>query len=320
MSSSSFTTRSDGPQGDGSRSPRGPYRNHVLLTVGLLFIWAVLFTFGYLSATTPPWLVAISDAGRQVECTDSKNLGDDALQQGNLGLAIAQYQHALGIRPDEGGAIVNLGVALIRAGQPQEGERVLRGGLTVIHSDVSRGLILYTLGLLDEQRGNRAAAIANYREAIACGGDLVKRYHRLGMLYQAGGDLAQAHETFREALKHQLDPASSYREMLLLGMDALEDDSTHVAVMRGELARSLVADDLARYDLEIIRQVQMRDSSIAITYNYLGWIAIQTEDFISATEYFEQSHDIWPGNRNAIENLRVLRQIQEDAQRQESGS
>ena len=143
MSSSSSTTRSDAaPPVDVARRPRGPFRNHWLVTVWLFLTWVVLLIFGLLSATTPPWLVALSDPSRRVESTDAKNLGDDALRQGNLGLAAAQYQHALKIMPDQGGAIVNLGVVLIRAGRLDEGEKVLRDGLGITHSDVSRGLIL----------------------------------------------------------------------------------------------------------------------------------------------------------------------------------
>ncbi len=321
MSSSSSTTKSDAAlPTDGDRPRGGPYRNHVLVTIGLLFTWVVLLFFGLLSATTPPWLVSLSDPGRRVESTDAKNLGDDALRQGNLGLAAAQYQHALKIRPDEGGAIVNLGIVLIKAGRVDEGERVLRDGLKITHSDVSRGLMLYTLGLLDEQRGNREAAMANYREAIACGTDLAKRYHRLGSLYLAAGQLDSAQVTFEKALAYQLDPASSYREMLVLGMDALEDDTVHVAVMRELLRQPVTENDLARYDLETIRQVQLQDTSVADTYNYLGWVAIQREDFAKATAYFEKSLEIWPGNRNAVENLRVLRQIEADARQRGAGS
>jgi hypothetical protein len=49
-----------------------------------------------------------------------------------------------------------------------------------------------------------------------------------------------------------------------------------------------------------------------VTHNYLGWILIKQQQFAAATTHFEASLRVWPGNTNAVENLRVLRQIEAD--------
>lgn len=289
-----------------------PRRGQTVITWGLIGVWFLLMCFGAVSIANPSWLQELSRPGVRVECNDSKNMGDDALRQGKIGLAITQYRHALSIMPAEVGVMVNLGIAWIQAGYDGKGARILKDALGKTNSNISRGLIYYHLGGLHEKQGKRDEAIECYQKAVDCGTELGKRYCKLGSLYLAAEEWEQAHNAFKRALADQLDVTRSYREMLHRSADTFEDDTILMPIIEEHLSRPLSEENLARYDLEIIRQVQRSDRAVAVTHNYLGWACVRMEKFALATEHFEKSLQIWPGNRNAAQNLEVLRRMEVD--------
>jgi tetratricopeptide (TPR) repeat protein len=140
-----------------------------------------------------------------------------------------------------------------------------------------------------------------------------KRCLKLGSLYLAGGKFEKARGAFQRALDDKLDIRRSYVEMLQHSLESLADDSTHVAAINRQLAQPPSDEEMARYDLDVIRQVQQHDREVAVTHNYLGWVDIQTDKLDQAAAHFEKSLQIWPGNRNASENLTIIREIQSGA-------
>ena len=98
----------------------------MVLTWGLALAWLLLMCLGTLTYLGPDWLQDLSAPGRRAEASTCKSYGDDCLRQGNYRLAIAQYQQALKITPDNRGAKLNLALALIQAGDSERGAGMLR--------------------------------------------------------------------------------------------------------------------------------------------------------------------------------------------------
>lgn len=316
MSSSFSTTPSSGSSAPPPTPPAPATRQRTAITWGLLLIWGLLITFGIVGQFDPPWLRDLSHHGRFIEVSDIKHFGDDAFRRGAYRDAIEQYERALEIDPERVSLMLNLGICYVRIGMVDRGQALLQDALTRAESNISRGLIHFALGHIAENRQDRRQAIQHYQEAIDCGTELDKRYVRLGMLQMNGGDFTAARATFQKAFDARLAIRRSYLEMLHRARDAFEDDSTELAIIEDQIADPPNREEMERYDLKTIRELQKSDREIAVLHNYLGWANIQLQQFQQATVHFERSLQIWPqGNRNAAENLRVLQQIQSDAMR-----
>ncbi|MBD3236174.1 MAG: tetratricopeptide repeat protein [Candidatus Eisenbacteria bacterium] len=316
MSSSFSTTPNDDRAG--ARSPESPGRRpthrRTAITWGLLALWALLIAFGIVGQFDPPWLRALSHHGRTIEVSDIKNFGDDAFRRGAYRQAIEQYERALEIDPERVSVILNLGVSYVRLGRLQRGAELLRDALARAESEVSIGLIHFALGHMAEDRGDREEALEHYRASVAQGSELDKRYVQMGKLYLEMEEFTRARDAFQHALDARLDIRRSYLEMLYRARDAFEDDSTELAIIEAQIADPPTREEMQRYDLDTIRQLLQTDREIAVLHNYLGWANVRLQQFAQATRHFEESLRIWPrGNRNATENLRVLRQIQSDS-------
>jgi len=284
-------------------------RGQTVVTVVLLSIWVFLMAFGLVSGLFPSVLGSFSRTGRMVEAIDYKNYGDIALRQKQYPVAIAQYRRSLAIQPDEPKVMTNLGIAYIQAGAVREGVEMLAEALAKTDSPVTRGTIHHNLGDLLEKQGVTDKAIQAFEEAVKTGVELEVRYLRLGRLYLGQKQIDRAYECFQKAMEAQLDPTRSYREMLLRDLDTMAEEPEHRARIEAKLQEGVTAEDLAPYDLATIRWSQERDQGTAVLHNYLGWCLVQSNHFGEAARHFEASLQIWPENRNALENLKVIEQI-----------
>lgn len=309
--SSSYTTTPSDP--GAARLSAPPSRRRTFATYFLLCVWLALISFGVIGYLDPPWLRALTQHGREIELTEVTNFGDDAFRRGDLRQAIGQYSHALAIDPNNIRVRTNLGIAMVQAGMSAEGSKYLNETLTMTDSPISRGLIYYTLGTVHEARNEREQAIDCYEKAAATGTQLGKAYYKLGTLHLAAKELPDAYQAFEFLLADRLDVRRGYRDMLGLTAETLAEDSVQVAVAREQLAHPFSDEEMAKYyDLETIRRVINGDRDVAVAHNYLGWVLVQMEKFDEAATHFEQSLAIWPGNRNASENLAVIRQMRAD--------
>jgi superkiller protein 3 len=286
-----------------------PSRGQTVIAWGLLGCWLVLMCFGVVAAVNPPWLQRVSRGGIVVEARDYKNFGDDALRQGKYGLAVAQYRKALDIKPDLGSARINLAIAYIRAGDTARGARILREALPTETRGSLKGAICYNLGECREAEDKSEEAIGYYQRAVDCNIEQDKIYRKLGSLYLKLGRLPEARAAFEKTLAAQLDPSLPYQYMLHRSLDIFEGDPAHLAIIEEQLARGISTEDLRRYDLEIITQMQQRDPEIAKTHNHLGVICAQLKDLEKAHTHFQKSLEIWPGNPDATKNLLLLRRL-----------
>ena len=306
-----FTTPADQRRKHHRRPPSVTLsRSQVVLTWGLLLVWTLLMSFGVVSHLDPHWLQELSRPGKDVEALDYKHFGDDALRQGNYGLAIANYLRSLEIRPDRVPVLTNLAVAYRDAGDFASGARILTEALRSETSPSLKAVIACNLGELREQQGQLDQAVQHYQEALRCNVEHHRIYHRLAMLYVKTEEFDKARAAFEMTLAKRLDPALEYQQMLQHAVDIYADNPTHLPIIEEHLARGVDAEDLRYYDLEIIRSVQQHDPTIASIHDHLGLVCVRLQDINAAVDHFRQSLQIHPDNPNTEERLRQLQQMQ----------
>jgi len=284
------------------RSATQPGRGKTVLTYILLGIWVVLISFGALSTLDPEWLQELSSRGIAVESRGAKEAGDTLLRQGQYGRAIALYEHALKIRPDYIGAMVNLAIAYRQLGAAERGERLLRDALREGRGE--RGVIAFNLAELLEKQGKTDEALRYYRQAIDSSVQQDRLHEKLGTVHFAAGAYKEALEAFEKSLQIRMDPVASYRNMLHRSLSAFEDDSTNLAIIEEQLDREWSAADLAPYDLEVILGSLHADREIARNHTCLGIVYSRMGEPARAVEHLEKALAITPDDRDAAENLR----------------
>lgn len=92
--------------------------------------------------------------------------GRELHRKGEYRPAIAAFERALAIDPDDPRALAELGWAAFFAGDLELAEDKTRAALQRSADAKNRGAALYNLGRIAEQRGQRADAIARYQESL----------------------------------------------------------------------------------------------------------------------------------------------------------
>jgi Tfp pilus assembly protein PilF len=283
-----------------------PTWDQVLFAVGLAGIWVVLIAFGVVSAMNPSWLQELSGAGQRYEAEDLKCFGDEKLRRGEYQWAITQYRASLRVLPDQLPVMANMAVAWAQAGDKRRAMSILRQAEAMASNQYGEDIVHYNIGLLLEEQGEAAQAMAQYEKAVGYGvhRDLV--YRRLGALHLAAEEFPAAREAFEQTLEAQTDPCLPYLYMLHRSRStAVEGDEHHEAISAA-LDRGVTVDELARYDLRTIEALRERDPEVAKTHNHLGLIFARIGDYNASARHFRRSLEIWPGNEDATRNLRIL--------------
>jgi tetratricopeptide (TPR) repeat protein len=316
MSSSSSTTRSKrkrdiapAPVNASATAPSLPSRRQGAITLGLLGLWLGIAVFGVICGVNPPWLQALSAPGREVEARVQKRHGDEFLRQGNPWAAIACYDAALAIVPDKADARVNLAVARLQTGASAVGIALLEDVAATTANPRLREFASYQLAQAYQRQQDFSRAIACYENAIGFAVPQNVVYRELGTIHMQQGRFAEAHRAFERALAAQQDVTLPYKYMLYstIDMDAAGADvPDHV---RAELDGVMDDAVLARYDFEILRQMQQHDPEIAKTHNRLGALCLRLGEPTAAQRHFQDSLRIWPDNRVAARHLRMIREL-----------
>jgi tetratricopeptide (TPR) repeat protein len=108
-----------------------------------------------------------------------------ALEASEPEAAIAAYRQAAEIDPGNTAAWINLGRLLHEQGATPEAEAVYGRALQAVGPDP---LLLFNQGVLLEDLGRTAAALAAYRSAVAADPELADGHYNLARLYESLGE------------------------------------------------------------------------------------------------------------------------------------
>jgi tetratricopeptide (TPR) repeat protein len=276
------------------------------LTWGLIILWVLLMCFAGISALDPPWLRELSALGTDVESRAAKNTADAYLREHRYPEAIKLYEHALAIQPGEVGVLVNLAVAYGLSGRAVDAERIL---MDALRSGTPRpGVVAYNLAELLYRQNRLDEAIQYYRQALDSSVRQDRVYSKLGDVYLASGQYAEARSAYETALAILRDVATPYRYMLRRSLTTYEEFPESMEAIRRDLERGVTVEDLARYDLKIISELQRSDRDIAGVHYQLALVHARQSEDAAALEHLQQALDIWPGYPDATRLLRELDQ------------
>lgn len=305
-----FTAPADNPDvGQPKRKSTDKARAKSAITWALLFMWSFLIALAIISSASPKLLESFSHLGKFGTVRAYQDYGDNALRQKKYNLAIAQYQGALRIQPDYVPAMVNLGIAYMEMDNFERADKIFSDALKLESN--RKETIYFNLGQLAEKQNKPAEAINYYIKAIGNGFEQESVYQRLGVLYYNNKQFDLALDAFEKLLAIQTDVVTPYQNMLKLSLLNFDEDSSDAQVIKSQLNQDLASGLLSNYDLETIHQIQTRDKNVAKTHNHIGAIYAFKGDIEKATEHFEKSLAIWPGNDDARNNLAILKRIAE---------
>jgi len=282
-------------------------RSRLVIAWILLVVWALLIGFGLVSLTNPTWLDKLAASGVAGEAYAYKHYGDVELKNGNFPKAIAQYQRSLEINPGQSEAQANMGIAFIRAGNLRQGQEALLKARTLGTTQGLERSICFYLGEVAEREKRFDDAIDHYLQALQNGARIDHVYLKVGAIHLARQEYPAALEAFTKVLAAQTDPALPFREMVRRIEETTDEDLEARRWLAAQPSVELRDADWRLYDRETIDRMHATNPEIAKTHNHLGLIYYRMGDAAKATEQFERSLAIWPGNTDAMRNLAILK-------------
>jgi tetratricopeptide (TPR) repeat protein len=93
--------------------------------------------------------------------------GRAAAQKHDDATAIAAFQSAIGVAPDDASALSELGLAALHANNLPLAEKCTQRAVELADKPATRAGALYNLGLIAEAKGDKAAAADAYRRSLA---------------------------------------------------------------------------------------------------------------------------------------------------------
>lgn len=287
-----------------------PSKKRSIITWSLVFTWIFLLAFGLVAASGPSWLESFAHHGHEGESRQIKQNGDLFLREKNYRMALAQYKRAIEINPENVGAIVNSAIAYNLCGDPEAARILVEKVIT--QNPKLIGTLYYNLAEIYAKMKKYPEALKNYEKSI--GTELSPQiiYTKLIEMYKETEQIDKAYQAAEKLLEIQTDPLTPYKDMLRMNASTYAKDSSHYSFFEMQLGRELTTDDLKDYDIETIRMLNRSNHEIAKTYNYLALFCIIKDDIDKAIEYFEQSKKIWPGNEDAVQNLRILKEAKKN--------
>ncbi len=256
------------------------YRRVVLGGSSAIILMALIFCA---RTQTSYWRNSESLWTHTLACTSDNfigynNLGLALLQKGNVVDAIAHFQKALEINPNDVEANINLGSALLQKGNVDEAIAHYQKTLQINPNNVEAH---NNLGNALLQKGNVDEAIAHYQRALQIKPDSAEAHNNLGLALLQKGDVNEAIAHFQEALQIYPDYAEAHNNLgnTLLQKGKVDDAITHFQ-----------------------RALQINSDNAKACYN-LGNALLQKGKVDEAIVHYQRALQITPGYSEAHNNL-----------------
>jgi tetratricopeptide (TPR) repeat protein len=247
------------------------------------------------------------------------NLGVASGQAGKIEAAIAHYEQALRIKPDDAEVHNNLGLALCQVGKAQEAighyEQALR-----INPDFAEAYNNLALALC--QAGKVQEAMGKYEQALRINPNFAEAHYNLAAAWEQGGRLQDAIVHYEQALRVNPDFVEAHNDLgVALGQvgrfgDAIghfeqalrinpnmAEAHNNLGFALGQVGR--VKEAIARYE----QALRINPDYVAAHYN-LGIALEQTGKREGAIRQYEQALRVKPDFAQAQNKLAQLRAVQ----------
>ena len=226
--------------------------------------------------------------------------------------AVGFYRAARALRPDNFAANINLGVALMKAGDPAGARDAY---LAAARIDPDSPLAAYNLGRAFAATGDRLAAVASLTKASRGFPGYVDAHLELARLLEEAGDRAEAVAAGWRATA--ADPASRKAwerlgAMLartgnprghLDAMRALAAESPDNAAYHVQLGGALVDAGLPDEGLEVLRRAIELAPGESVAYQFLGVAHANKGDERGAVRWFRKAVELDPTSTGAHTRL-----------------
>ena len=209
------------------------------------------------------------------------SLGNALLQNGNVDEAIIQYQRALRIKPDYAEAYINLGNALLQKGNVDEAIIQYQMALQIKPDNEEAHI---NLGNALLKKGNVDEAIIQYQIALQIKPDYAEAHNSLGNALRKKGNVDEAIVHYQKAL--QIKPNSA-EACYNLGNTLIQKGNVDEAIVHYQKA------------------LQIKPDYAEACYN-LGSALLKKGSVDEASAHFQKAIEIKPDYAEAYYNLGVV--------------
>jgi Tfp pilus assembly protein PilF len=240
------------------------------------------------------------------------NLGNALLQKGSVNEAIAHFQKALQIKPDNAEAHYNLGNALFKKGSLDEAIVHFQKALQITPDNVEAH---NNLGNALLQKGNADEAITHYQKALQINPDYSEAHNNLGSVLLQKSNVDEAITHFQKALQITPDYSEAH---INLGYALLKKGNVDEAMVHYQKALQINPDDANAHinlgnillgkgnvDEAIVhyqKALQIKPDD-ADAHNNLGYALVQKSSVDEAITHFKRALQINPDFVDARKNL-----------------
>jgi tetratricopeptide (TPR) repeat protein len=278
-----------------------------IISILLIFIWAVLLAMGVLTLIQPSWLTELSHEGKNVEAISYKEAGDNLLKEGKNKEAIIQYQKALKIVPDKKDAIANLAIAHQSMRNYNEAIKYYNELLELKPEYPS--IIYYNVAEIFNQQNKADKALKYYKKSAKLSYDPEKAYQKAGSIFMDKKECDSAIFYFKLALKNISTLENSYISILLKNQQHFSDSLSKYQEIGKLIAEARDNYNFNKYDYQIYNTMLNNDFNLVKTYGNIGYCYAINEQYEESMVYLKKALQLDPGFKDAQNNLRVVEQM-----------
>lgn len=276
------------------------------ITWTLVALWVVLMILGLLVAAQIQGLDLIARTGKTFAVREYVHFGKTLLDNGNVGAAMANYQRALELDPENRNAMMGIGLTYLAMNREREAidwlTKSIKDRQPVNHN------ALQALGDIYSVRGEPDTAQTYYKRVIEVAPEPSAALLRLGSIYVQLENYKAAIGLFTEAWESWLSLHRYYREVLVIAKEAFSHDSEKSAVLDGLLSQETPPEILALYDANIFRDSRFYTDRAAEIQHRLAGAYYHLGELENAKSSLEIAYSIAPDNPALKEDLAMINQ------------